>query len=384
LQHKKDIVVFFHNLQNFDSKLIIKSLQGARVFKTFCVAKSSEKILCLKLNRNIKIIDSYSHLPTSLDNLASSVATDPEAEFAVTKAYFAKYNIKMKNLLRKQVMCHDYVTKETLKGPIPGKEKFGSEITGEKISDEDYDHMPYMADKMKCATLGDLMKNYCISDCTVLADCLLHNRKESLKQFGMDFMYFISGPSFFFSTAIASGKTKLGYVNDPDQYLRIQQCIRGGMTSVNTRHLKANIPEMKDYDETKKVKHLVYYDIAGLYAHTMLNKLPIDGFTALDKKALKSLNINNIVDDSEFGYFLTVDAEIPNHLHEYLRDLCPMPEKVVVNSSMVSDYQKNLLEEYKGIVSNPLKIERLVLTLQDKKSIQLILSYYRILLIIWV
>jgi len=64
----------------------------------------------LKLNKKIRIIDSMQHLPSSLEKLVQSLKTGGYAEFKITRQVFGSFRIPLDMLLRKQVMCYDYIT----------------------------------------------------------------------------------------------------------------------------------------------------------------------------------------------------------------------------------------------------------------------------------
>ena len=65
----------------------------------------------------------------------------------------------------------------------------------------------------------------------------------------------------------------------------------------------------------------------------MSEKLPIGGF---EWCSLTKEDIDNYDEQSEEGYFVSVDAEIPPHLHDYLNCYPPMPEKTTITPDMTS------------------------------------------------
>ena len=56
-------------------------------------------------------------------------------------------------------------------------------------------------------------------------------------------------------------------------------------------------------------------------------------------------DVNSINEKSEIGYFLEVDLEYPNDLHELRNDYPLAPEKLVTND-MLSKYCKEIADEY--------------------------------------
>ena len=85
---------------------------------------------------------------------------------------------------------------------------------------------------------------------------------------------------------------------------------------------------MKDYDENKESLNLKYWDINNLYGWAMSQKLPVNGFKwventcQFDEDFIKSYD-----EESDEEYFLKVDLQYPEKLHELHNDLPFLPEK---------------------------------------------------------
>ena len=54
-------------------------------------------------------------------------------------------------------------------------------------------------------------------------------------------------------------------------------------------------------------------------------------------------NVNSISDKSPMGYFLEIDLEYPDELHELHNDYPLAPKKLAVSYDMLSEYCKKLL-----------------------------------------
>ena len=63
-------------------------------------------------------------------------------------------------------------------------------------------------------------------------------------------------------------------------------------------------------------------------------------------KNIDKLDIMSIRDKSPIGYFLEVDFEYPDELHELHNDFQLAPEKIAVSSDMLSKYCKKIADEY--------------------------------------
>ena len=181
----------FHNVQGYDSRLFIKQL--AKVSGDFsCIPSTEEKYISfskkikvgeynsrkkgvtLPIKFEIRFIDSFKFLQTSLANLVSNLQpTD-----------FKNLNRVMKEntslLTRKGCYPYDYVSSIDIltETKLPSKDLFYSKLYDEHISDEDYQHTIKVWDTFNCKTLKDYHDLYLKSDVLLLADVFENFRKN--------------------------------------------------------------------------------------------------------------------------------------------------------------------------------------------------------------
>ena len=74
-------------------------------------------------------------------------------------------------------------------------------------------------------------------------------------------------------------------------------------------------------------------------------------------------DVNSINEKSEIGYFLEVDLEYPNKLHELHNDYPLAPEKLAVTNDMLSKYCKEIADEYDIKVGD---VKKLIPNLKNK------------------
>ena len=201
LKRRKPLIlpVVFHNLQGYDSHLFIKQLATVSGDLS-CIPSTEEKYISfskkikvgehfsrkkgtkLPIKFEIRFIDSFKFLQTSLANLVSNLQpTDFKNLNRVIKE-----NISL--LTRKGCYPYDYVSsidilKET---KLPSKELFYSKLYDEHISDEDYQHAIKVLKSFNCKTLKDYHDLYLKSDVLLLADVFEIFRKTSLKHYKLD------------------------------------------------------------------------------------------------------------------------------------------------------------------------------------------------------
>ena len=88
---------------------------------------------------------------------------------------------------------------------------------------------------------------------------------------------------------------------------------------------------MKDYDKNKESSCLKYWDVNNLYGWAMSQKLPVNGFKCVedisefDESFIKSYN-----EESDEGYFLEVDIEDPENLHNFHNDFPFLHERMKI------------------------------------------------------
>ena len=85
---------------------------------------------------------------------------------------------------------------------------------------------------------------------------------------------------------------------------------------------------MKDYDKNKESSYLQYWDVNNLYGWVMSQKLPVNNFEWIEEASQFNEDfIKNYNEESDEGYFLEVDVQYPEKLHELQNNLPFLPER---------------------------------------------------------
>ena len=100
-----------------------------------------------------------------------------------------------------------------------------------------------------------------------------------------------------------------------ENFLFIENSIRGGISVVSHRHVKANNPLFPDYDHNFPHSYLTYLDANKLYGGDISENLPIGDFTFLTKQKVASFDLDDTAKSDDYGYILEVDLKYPEHLH---------------------------------------------------------------------
>ena len=147
---------------------------------------------------------------------------------------------------------------------------------------------------------------------------------------------------------------KLEKIPDVDKYLFIEKGSSGGISYISKRYAKANNKYMNDYDSNKPSTFITYLDKNSLYGLSMSEYLPYGEFEWLEN--VDEFDVNSINKKIKIGYFLEVDLEYPDELHELHNDYPLAPEKLAVTNDMLSKYCKEIPDEYEIKVGNVKKI----------------------------
>ena len=334
--------VVFHNLQGYDAHLFIKQLAkvvgdltsiptteekyiafSKHIHVDQYYSKKREKVLFKKFE--IRFIDSFKFLQTSLSNLVSNLQPSDFTNL--------QKNIKTNSslLTRKGVYPYDYVTsidklKET---KLPPKEAFYSLLYNEEISDEDYQHAHNVWNTFNCQTLQDYHDLYLKSDVLLLADVFENFRKTCLKYYKLDPCHYYTAPGLAWDACLKLTKQELQLLTDYDMLMLFEKGIRGGISHISKRYAEANNKYISHYDKTKPSSFVQYLDANNLYGWAMSQKLPTHGF-----KWMKDIDIPSTIKllekkDTKIGYIFEVDLEYPESLWEEHNDYPLAPEKKI-------------------------------------------------------
>ena len=156
---------------------------------------------------------------------------------------------------------------------------------------------------------------------------------------------------------------ELKEISNIDKHLFIEKGLRGGISYISKRYTKANNKYINDYDPKKESTFIRYLDRNNLYGWAMNEYLPYEGFKWL--KNIDKFDIMSINDKGPIGYFLKVDLEYPDELHELHNDSPLAPEKSAVSNNMLSNYCQKIANEYEINVGN---VKKLIPNLDNKTN----------------
>ena len=152
--------------------------------------------------------------------------------------YFSGNQLSL--LMRKGVYPYDYVDclKKLDETSLPSKEAFYSNLTGECITDEDYQHAHIVWKEFYIESMKDYHKLYILSDVLLLADIFENFRSICMNHYGLDRAWYFSAPGLAWDATLKIIKVELELLSDPDMLLMIESGIRGGIKQYHTVTLK--------------------------------------------------------------------------------------------------------------------------------------------------
>ena len=363
IRYPNYIPVFMHNLSNYDAHLFVRELSKCPG-KLNVIPETAEKYIFISkslkvgeyfnkklektmpINRELRFLDSFRFLPSSLDKLASNLTSDKLHN--LRNCYPEENEFKL--LQNKGLYPYDYIDDETKLSSeqIPTKLDFYNKLKDEHISDENYDHFKHVWKVFKCKKFKDYHELYLKVDTLLLADIFENFRNTCMNTYQLDPVHYFTAPGLSFDSLLKYTKIKLDYIKDVDIQLFIEKGIRGGISTIVHRYAKANNKDSIDYDESKDLSYISYLDANNLYGWAMSQSLPTGNFRWLSTTEVNRFDIFRIENDYKKGYVMEVDLEYPEELHDLHNDLPLAPESLKVNK--VPKLIPNLRDKKKYVV----------------------------------
>ena len=93
---------------------------------------------------------------------------------------------------------------------------------------------------------------------------------------------------------------------------------------------------MKDYDKNKESSYLQYLDVNNLYGWAMLQKLPVNNFQRIEESSQFNEDLtNNYNVESNEKYFVEVNVQYLENLHNIYNDLPFLPKRIKIEQPKI-------------------------------------------------
>lgn len=218
---------------------------------------------------------------------------------------------------------------------LPEKKHFYSSLSEDTISDESYAFAKKVWKIFRCKSLLDYTEIYCQIDTLLLAEIFQKFRKDMIYFSGLDPARYVSLPAFSFDSMLKLTKCHLELPTKINIVQFIESGIRGGLSFINTRHLKISNSKEK----------IFYIDANNLYGLAQMSKLPTGNLKFISEKKFSQINWCSIDTEKNIGYILEVDLLYPSNLHDLHCNFPLAPESTEINYENLSPYCKKKYKE---------------------------------------
>ena len=184
--------------------------------------------------------------------------------------------------------------------------------------------------------MGDYHDHYLKKDVLLLADVFEKFIDTCLKFYGLDPCHYFSSPGLSWDAMLKMTGVKLEKISDIDKYLFIKKELKEGISSIAKRYAKVNNKYINDYDSKKPSKFITCLDMNNFYGWGLNEYLPYGKFNWLKK--VDGFYVNSVSEKNPIGYFLDVDLEYPDKLHELHNDYSLTSEKLAASNDILSEY----------------------------------------------
>ena len=376
----KTIPVIFHNLKGYDSHLLLPELgkfnkkisiipNNMQTYMSFSVghktsyfdAKAGKQVD--REYMNLRFIDSFGFMASSLNQLVVDLKQSGLDKFRNTSQEFCS-DVEVTELMtRKGVYPYSFMDgydKFDIDPFTLTKSDFRNDLTGEDISDCDYEFYKDICGKFNLKTLGEYHDLYLKSDVLLLSDVFENFRETCYQYYKLDPAHYYSAPGLAWNGCLKMTGIELELISDVDMYLMIEKGLRGGMSVISHRKAEANNKYVHSYDPEKPSKYITYLDANSLYSWSMIQYLPYGGFKWIDPGGF---NLDGVRADSDKGHILEVDLSYPKELHDAHNEYPYCCEHTTLIDEVLSPYAKDIAEKH-GLTSG--KASKLVASLNDK------------------
>ena len=201
----------------------------------------------VSLNFELRFIDSFKFLQTSLANLVKNLQPD---DFVNTREIFKD---KIDLLTRKGVYPYDYVSciSKFDETQLPSQKEFYSKLNDEDITDDEYQHALNVWETFGCKNIRDYHDLYLKSDVLLLADVFENFRSTCFHHYNLDPAHYFTSPGLAWDACLKETKQELQLLLEYDMLMMFERGIRGEISHISKRYAEANNNYMDDYDPDK-------------------------------------------------------------------------------------------------------------------------------------
>ncbi|KAL6417296.1 hypothetical protein ACFW04_012845 [Cataglyphis niger] len=252
------IPIFFHNLSGYDAHFIIRDVANAFPGSVELLPLTKEAYVSFTKSvdeasnegeRRVKLrfVDSFKFLNASLEKLASYL---DKSELKIARSEFPDLDdADFELITRKGVFPYEYVDdigklRETR---LPPREAFHSSLTGDTVSDSDYERAIRVWERFRIETLDEYSDLYLKTDVLLLADVFENFRDACMRSYGLDPAHYYTLPGYTWDAMLKYTDVRFELLTDIDMVMFVERGIRGGLSQCSDRYARANNKYVQSY-----------------------------------------------------------------------------------------------------------------------------------------
>ena len=174
---------------------------------------------------------------------------------------------------------------------LPAKDQFYSILNDQHITNDEYNPAKEVWKMFNLKTMGEYHDLYLKSDVFLLADVFENFRKTCLRYFKLDLCHYFTSLGLSWDAMLKMTNIKLELMVDIDMFQFIEKGMRGGVSYIANRYVKANNKYMNKYDEKAPSRFVMYLDCNNLYGHSMSQSLSYSGFRWMTDKEIDKIDL---------------------------------------------------------------------------------------------
>ena len=237
LKISKKVPVIFHNLKGYDSHshLIFKELSKFDC-KISVIPNGLEKYMSFSLN-NLVFIDSMLFMNSSLDKLVKNLS---DSNFKCLSEEFSGEKLEL--VEKKGNYHYEYFNsfKKTKESKFPDIDKFFSSLKDSGISEIKFQRALHVWKVFEIKNLGQYHDLYIKTDVLLLCDVFEEFISVCLIYYDLDSCHYFSSPGLSWDAMLKITGIQLEKINNIDVHLFLEKEMRGGISYISKRYVKAN------------------------------------------------------------------------------------------------------------------------------------------------
>ena len=236
------IPVIFHNLKGYDSHLIMQYITCQYAPNSNdVIPTTSGKFLSFQI-RNLRFLDNLQFLTASPNTLVESLAANGRDKFSHTARHYPDSDL----VFAKGNYPYEYLggRDKFVLTELPPIDAFYSSLSEETITPEEYERAQNVWREFNIENMQQYHDLYLNLDVLLLDDVFENCRQTCIIDYGPDPAHYYTLPGFTFKFT----EQELDLFTDSEKFLFIENSIRGEISVVSHRHVKANNPLVPDYD----------------------------------------------------------------------------------------------------------------------------------------